>query len=247
MKAELLGVAFEQATMSTAVAQILDAARQGQKGIIVTPNVDHIVMLQDDSDMRRIYGEALFRYADGMPIVWLSRIKKNPLPERVAGSDLLIALCKQAAGTGLNLYFLGGNPGIADKAAVELRKRFAGLNIVGTWCPPFGFEHDNDENEQIINDINSRSVDILFIGVGAPKQEKWADAHIDRLKVGPILCVGASFDFAAGTIKRAPLWIQRIGFEWVWRLASEPGRLWKRYLVQDSRFLPLALKEIFNS
>ncbi len=247
MKTQLLGVSFEQATMSSAVSQILDAARQGQKGIIVTPNVDHIVMLQDDAEMRRIYQEALFRFADGMPIVWLSRfVNANPLPERVAGSDLLIELCKKSAGTGLNLYFMGGNPGIADLAAHKLRQQYDGLNIVGTWCPPFGFEHNPTETELIIDDINSRNVDILFIGVGAPKQEKWADAHIHRLKVGPVLCVGASFDFAAGTIKRAPLWIQNIGFEWVWRLASEPGRLWKRYLLRDSRFIPLALKEIFN-
>jgi N-acetylglucosaminyldiphosphoundecaprenol N-acetyl-beta-D-mannosaminyltransferase len=234
--------------MSSAVSQILDAARRAQKGIVVTPNVDHIVMLQDDADMRRIYKGALFRYADGMPIVWLSKlVKRNPLPERVAGSDLLIALCEKSAGTGLALYFMGGNPGVADKAADKLRKHYDGLNIVGTWCPPMGFEHDPDESERIITDINSRNVAILFIGVGAPKQEKWADAHIDRLKVGPILCVGASFDFAAGTTKRAPKWIQKIGFEWVWRLASDPGRLWKRYLVQDSRFLPLALKEIFKA
>lgn len=248
MKTQLLGISFEQATMSTAIAQILEAARQGQKGIIVTPNVDHIVLLQDDAEMRRIYNEALFRYADGMPIVWLSRfVNKNPLPERVAGSDLLIALCEKSAGTGLNLYFLGGNPGIADLAAKKMCQKYNGLNIVGTWCPPYGFENNPEETELIIADINSRHVDILFVGVGAPKQEKWADAHINRLQVGPVLCVGASFDFAAGTTKRAPLWIQKIGFEWVWRLASEPGRLWKRYLVRDSRFIPLAIKEIFNS
>ena len=247
METKLLGVSFEHATMSSAVSQILDAAREGQKGIVFTPNVDHIVMLQDDAEMRRIYQEALFRYADGMPIVWLSRfVTANPLPERVAGSDLLIALCKKAAGTGLNLYFMGGNPGIAEKAANNLCQQYQGLHIVGTWCPPYGFEHNSTETELIINDINSRNVDILFIGVGAPKQEKWAYAHMHRLQVGPILCVGASFDFAAGTIKRAPLWIQNIGFEWVWRLASEPGRLWKRYLLRDSRFIPLALKEIFN-
>ena len=248
MKTQLLGVSFEQATMASAVAQVLDAARQGKKGLIVTPNVDHIVMLQDDAEMRRIYEKALFRYADGMPIVWLSQfVKRSPLPERVAGSDLLIALCKKSAGTGLNLYFLGGNPGIAEKAAHKLRQQYDGLNIVGTWCPPFGFENNPTESNLIITDINSRNVDILFIGVGAPKQEKWADAHIDRLQVGPILCVGASFDFAAGTTKRAPQWIQKIGLEWVWRLAKEPGRLWKRYLLRDSRFIPLALKEIFNS
>ena len=248
MTVDLFGMSFEQATLSSAVAQILDAARQGRKGIVVTPNVDHIVLIQDDADMQRIYKNALFRYADGMPIVWLSQfIKKSPLPERVAGSDLLIALCKQSAGSGLNLYFLGGNPGIAEKAANKLRQQYSGLHIVGTWCPPFGFENDPVQTGLIINDINSHNVDILFIGVGAPKQEKWADANIDRLQVGPILCVGASFDFAAGTTKRAPQWIQKIGFEWVWRLAGDPGRLWKRYLVRDSRFIPLAFKEIFKS
>ena len=159
----------------------------------------------------------------------------------------MIALCKQSAGSGLNLYFLGGNPGIAEKAANKLRQQYSGLHIVGTWCPPFGFENDPVQTGLIINDINSHNVDILFIGVGAPKQEKWADANIDRLQVGPILCVGASFDFAAGTTKRAPQWIQKIGFEWVWRLAGDPGRLWKRYLVRDSRFIPLAFKEIFKS
>ncbi|NTW83585.1 MAG: WecB/TagA/CpsF family glycosyltransferase [Chlorobiaceae bacterium] len=247
MRTLLCGVSFEQVTFSVAVSQILEAARQGRKGLVVTPNVDHLVMLQDDDEMRRIYQQALFSYADGMPIVWLSRIKKNPLPERVCGSDLLIALCEKSAGTGLNSYFLGGNPGIADQAAGKLRARFPGLNIVGTWCPPFGFEKDKEQTEQIIDDINSKNVDLLFIGVGAPKQEKWADANLDRLKTGPILCVGASFDFAAGSVKRAPLWVQKSGFEWLWRLLSEPRRLWKRYLVRDSRFIPLALREIFKT
>ena len=163
MTVDLFGMSFEQATLSSAVAQILDAARQGRKGIVVTPNVDHIVLIQDDADMQRIYKNALFRYADGMPIVWLSQfIKKSPLPERVAGSDLLIALCKQSAGSGLNLYFLGGNPGIAEKAANKLRQQYSGLHIVGTWCPPFGFENDPVQTGLIINDINSHNVDILF-------------------------------------------------------------------------------------
>lgn len=246
MHTQLCGMSFEQVTLSEAVSQVLDAAKKGQKGLVVTPNVDHLVMLQDDAEMRRIYQQAMFRYADGMPIVWLSRIKKKPLSERVCGSDLLIALCEKSAGTGLNSYFLGGNPGVADLAADKLRARFPGLNIVGTWCPPFGFEKDKEETGQIIDDINAKNVDLLFIGVGAPKQEKWADANLDRIRTGPVLCVGASFDFAAGSVKRAPLWVQNSGFEWLWRLASEPGRLWKRYLVRDSRFIPLALKEIFK-
>jgi|GEM_PF-369037 len=242
---ELLGVSFERATLSSAVHQIINAGIEKKKGLVVTPNVDHIVMLQDDTEMRHIYQNALFRFADGMPIVWLSRILKNKhLPERVTGADLLIAICEKAAKADLNIYFLGGNPGIAEQAAAILKKRFDGLRISGVYCPPFGFEHDPVETDFIVNDINSRNIDILFIGVGAPKQEKWSAKHIDRLQVGPILCIGAAFDFAAGIIKRAPVWIQKSGFEWVWRLASEPARMWKRYLVRDSRFIPLAIREI---
>ena len=245
---ELLGISFERATLFSATTQILNAGMQKKKGLIVTPNVDHIVMLQDDAEMRLIYQNALFRYADGMPIVWLSRILKSKnLPERVTGADLLITICEKAAKTDLNIYFLGGNPGIAQQAAKKLQAQFHGLKISGICCPPFGFENDPVETDFIIDNINSRNVDILFIGVGAPKQEKWAAKHIDRLHVGPVLCIGAAFDFAAGIIKRAPLWVQKSGFEWVWRLASEPGRMWKRYLVRDSRFIPLAIKEISKS
>jgi N-acetylglucosaminyldiphosphoundecaprenol N-acetyl-beta-D-mannosaminyltransferase len=245
MQTELLGILFEQLTLSEAASQVVEAARQSRKGIIVTPNVDHIVMLQDDAEMRQIYQEALFRYADGMPLVWLSKlVSARPLPERVTGSDLIISVCEKAAGSGLNIYFMGGNPGVAEKAAHKLQNTFKGLNIIGTSCPPFGFEKNAVETDRIIADINALNVDILFIGVGAPKQEKWAAANMDRLNVGPILCVGAAFDFAAGIIKRAPVVVQKSGFEWAWRLACEPTRLWRRYILRDSRFLPLAFKEI---
>jgi len=248
MQIELLGILFERATLSSAVAQVIKAGKEKKKGLVVTPNVDHIVMLQDDSDMKHIYDNALFRYADGMPIVWLSKIVKGEsLPERVTGADLLIAVCEEAAKNDLNIYFLGGNPGIAEQAATKLKRKFAGLKISGIYSPPFGFEHRQEETDWIINDINSRNIHILFIGVGAPKQEKWAAKHSDRLQVGPILCVGAAFDFAAGVINRAPLWVQKSGCEWLWRLASEPSRMWRRYLVRDSRFIPLALKELSKS
>jgi len=248
MQTELLGISFERATLSSAVTQIINAGKEKRKGLVVTPNVDHIVMLQEDTDMQRIYGNALFRYADGMPIVWLSKIVTGKsLPERVTGADLLIAVCEEAAKTDLNIYFLGGNPGIAQQAATKLKSKFAGLKISGIYCPPFGFENSPEETNWIINDINARNVDILFIGVGAPKQEKWADRQSDRLQVGPILCVGAAFDFAAGVINRAPLWVQKSGCEWIWRLASEPTRMWRRYLIRDSRFIPLALKELSKS
>jgi exopolysaccharide biosynthesis WecB/TagA/CpsF family protein len=245
---KLFNLDFNSVSLYGAVRQIISAAQQKQKGLVVTPNVDHVVMLLDDYEMRCIYKAALFRYADGMPIVWLSRlVSNNSLPERVTGADLLPHVCKAAAGNDLNLYFLGGNPGIVEKAADNMRRLYPGVSIVGAYCPPFGFEHDPEESQRIIDDINSRNVHILFIGVGTPKQEKWAAAHLDRLQVGPILCIGAALDFAAGTSKRAPVWVQRSGMEWFWRLASDPRRLWRRYLLRDSRFIPLAWRELTTS
>ena len=245
MTCRIFDIEFERGTLDQAVEQVLAAARDGRKGLVVTPNVDHVILHNDDAEVRRLYREALFRYPDGMPIVWFSRLASNrPLPERVTGADLLPAVCRKSVGRGLNIYFLGGNPGVAERAAEALRTLYPGVQIVGTFCPDFGFEHDPAQNDRIIADINARNVQILFVGVGAPKQEKWAAAHLERLKVGPILCVGAAFDFAAGSIKRAPRWVSNASLEWVWRLASEPRRLWKRYLVRGSRYLPLMWREL---
>lgn len=241
---------FSTLTLHQATTQIIIAAKAKTKGLVVTPNVDHIVMMQSDNEMKNIYQHALYVFADGMPIVWLSRMisgKSKGLPERVTGADLLPKVCAIAAQTGLCIYFLGGNPGVAAKAAQNLSATYPGLKIVGVYSPPFGFEKDPNETKRIVEDINRQGTDILFVGVGAPKQEKWAWANLPQLKTGPILCVGAAFDFSAGSLRRAPEMIQRVGFEWFWRLINDPLRLWRRYLLRDSRFLPIALREICNA
>jgi N-acetylglucosaminyldiphosphoundecaprenol N-acetyl-beta-D-mannosaminyltransferase len=244
-KSKIFALYFQPVTLSEAANQVLIAAVERRKGLVVTPNVDHVVMLNEDKEMRRIYEDAILLYADGMPLVWLSKILPvDPLPERVTGADLLPLVCARSAGQRLRIYLLGGNPGVADRAAVEMTRQYPGLIVAGTYCPPFGFEHDPEETSKIVADINSRRVDILFIGVGAPKQEKWAAANLEELSVGPILCVGASFDFAAGVIKRAPAILQNAGLEWLWRLAMEPRRLWKRYLLRGIRFVPIVWQEL---
>jgi N-acetylglucosaminyldiphosphoundecaprenol N-acetyl-beta-D-mannosaminyltransferase len=240
---------FNTLTLEKASQEIVSFALAGDKGIVVTPNVDHIMMLEYDHEMRTIYKHARFVFADGMPIVLLSKILASGnggLPERVTGADMLPQVCSIASRHDLGIYFLGGEPGIAEKAARNLTKIYPGLKIVGIYSPPFGFELDPDESKRIVERINSCGTDILFIGVGAPKQEKWAWANMDQLQVGPILCVGAAFDFMAGDIKRAPRVMQKIGLEWFWRLINEPGRLWKRYLLRDSRFIFLAFREIYR-
>lgn len=242
---KMFGLDFQAVTLKQAAMDIAAAGRNRHNSIVVTPNVDHVVMLQDDKEMRDIYQRADFVYADGMPVVWTSRFSGGArLPERVTGADLLFEVCALAAKQSLKVVFVGGMPGIADQARLSLGKLYPGLNVVGCYCPPFGFENSEQESQKIIDFCNRLQPDIMFIGVGAPKQEKWAAKHMARLDVGPILCVGAAFDFAAGHIKRAPALVQRCGMEWAWRLASEPGRLWRRYLLRDSKFLGIALREI---
>jgi len=239
----MFGLPFTCCTTQEAGALIIKAAKEKQKCLVVTPNVDHLVQMADDLEMQKVFQQARFCFADGMPLVWFSRLIRAPLPGRVTGADLLPEIAEQASTCGISVYFLGGLTGVAETASIKLQEKFSGLKVAGTYCPPFGFEHDQAECAKIVAKVNQSGADILFVGVGAPKQEKWAVAHMDQLDVGPILGVGASFDFASGMIKRAPVVFQKLGAEWFWRMIKEPGRLWKRYLLRDSRFIFMAFKE----
>lgn len=242
---EMFGLRFERVALAGAVAQVITAARTRTTGLVVTPNVDQIVKFGADPFMHEVYRSALHVYADGMPLAWLSHLLGcRGLPGRVTGADLLPAVCCQAAEEGLGVFFCGGDPGVAQAAADCMRARFAGLVVAGVNCPPHGFERDADGSARLVDEINRSGADILFLGVGAPKQEKWGFNQLARLQVGPILCVGAAFSFAAGLVRRAPLVVRRCGMEWAWRLALEPRRLWRRYLVDDMRIFVLAWREV---
>lgn len=244
-KVEMFGLEYCACGLHEAAQLIVDAA--DRKGLVTTPNVDHVMSMQDDEEMFEIYRNAMFCFADGMPLVWFSRcFRGKGLPRRVTGADLLPEVARLAAHHGLKLFFLGGLPGVAEQASIRLRHENPSLCVAGTYCPPFGFEKDELESERIVRMINDSGADLLFIGVGAPKQEKWAAKYMDKLHVGPIIGVGAAFDFAAGTIKRAPRWMQRNGLEWIWRLKQEPDRLWRRYILRDSQFIFLVMKELLQ-
>jgi len=210
---------------------------------IVTPNVDHIVKIQNDTEFLNVYKDASLVLPDGMPILWAAKFLKSPLKEKISGSDLFPALCAVAAERDYRIFFLGGREGSAQKAAEVLKAKHNNLKIVGYYSPPFGFENRKTENEKIINMIKEAGPDILFVGLGAPKQEKWIYKYRDRYRVPVSIGIGVSFEFVAGMIKRAPLWMQKTGLEWLWRLMMEPGRLWKRYLINDMRFFWLVFKQ----
>jgi N-acetylglucosaminyldiphosphoundecaprenol N-acetyl-beta-D-mannosaminyltransferase len=231
-----MGVDVHAVTQQQAVDHIIRELQQGRGGHVITPNLDHLRRARYDLSFAALLEEAQLVVPDGMPLIWASRILGNRLPERVAGSDLMVDLCGAAAVTGHSVYLLGGDPNVAEKAAAELLRRFPGLKIAGTHCPPIGFEDNPQALGNIINLLSSSRPDIVFVALGSPKQERLMS------RIGPILPrawwlgVGISFSFLSGDVRRAPRWMQKIGAEWLFRLTQEPRRLFKRYIVHGIPF-----------
>jgi len=236
---KLLGVEIDNVTFDETLLAIDRLVGWKIPSYIVTPNVDHLITLQEDTFFREIYKNATLVVPDGVPLLWAARFLGTPLTERVTGADLFSAVCQLAADKGFTLFFLGGFPGVAAKAKALLEKRYPEIKIVGTYSPPFGFEKDSQEIEHICSVILESTPDLLFVGLGAPKQEKFIWEYRDIIHVPVSIGVGAAFDFVVGTIRRAPIWVQRCGLEWLFRLSMEPRRLFKRYILKDLVFFKL--------
>jgi N-acetylglucosaminyldiphosphoundecaprenol N-acetyl-beta-D-mannosaminyltransferase len=242
---ELLGVTIDPLRMDQAAAQVLAWVDNGPPRCryVVTPNVDHVVMLQHHAGLQAAYREAGLILADGAPVIWASHLLGKPLPERVAGSDLTPALFDLAdddqarAGRPLRVYLLGAAPGVADRAAENIHRRWPGVKVVGTYSPPLGFEKDTAENLRILARIADARPEVLIVGLGAPKQELWIHQHAGGIQARVALCVGATIDFLAGEKSRAPRWMQQAGLEWLHRVLSEPRRLAARY-AKDAWIFP---------
>ena len=229
-----------------AVDLLMELAHGDRPAYVVTANVDHMVRFSKDPDVRPLYTEADLVVADGMPLIWASRLLGTPLPQRVAGSDLFPALSARAANEDASVFLLGGAPGTARRAAEILQARHPKLRVAGTFCPDFGFEKDPAQAARVVDAVRAAKPDILFVGLGSPKQERWIVANRfacgARLSIG----VGISFSFLCGDVVRAPRWMQRAGLEWAHRLIQEPQRLWKRYLVQDMTFFALVARSLLK-
>lgn len=242
----LFGVELDAVRLPEAVARIRDWTAEpfATCRFVVTPNVDHIVQLQTHEEMRQAYREASLAIADGQPIVWASRWLGRPLPERVAGSDLVPQLFASAtAEQPLRVMLLGAGPGVGLRAAERIRQSWPHVEIVAVDSPPLGFEHRAEENERILRLVAETAPHLLIVGLGAPKQEIWTLKHRDRLRANVALCVGATIDFLAGDQHRAPAWMRRSGLEWFYRLLCEPRRLAKRYLRDAWHFPQLIWEE----
>lgn len=204
--------------------------------IIFTPNVDFLVNAYYNNYFKKVLNSSDICVPDGKPLIWASKFLGNPLKEKVAGSDLFFKLCDKSRLYGYKIFLLGSMDDIAFIAKNKLEHRFPGINIVGAYSPSYNFNNNHREINKIINMIMNAKPDILFVGVGSPKQEFFIHNYKDQYKVPISIGVGASIDFAAGVKKIPPTWMKNIGLAWLWRLFSDPKRLWKRYLIKDMKF-----------
>lgn len=242
MKVSVANVNFDNVTMEEAVTRIVQMAQKTDTPRhICTGNLDHLATLAHDEEFLRVYQSADLILADGAPVVWLSHLNPpqagGPLRERVTGSDLFWELARASATTGLRLFFLGGAVGAADGAARVVCDRYPTAQVCGAYCPPADTFCSEAEQAHIQSILRAARPDILLVGLGAPKQEKWIAANKARLGIPVSIGVGGSFEMASGTVRRAPLWMQHAGMEWVYRLFQEPTRLWRRYFLKDVPFL----------
>jgi N-acetylglucosaminyldiphosphoundecaprenol N-acetyl-beta-D-mannosaminyltransferase len=229
---ELGGVLIDLVDHRSAAERIRDFLGSGRSNQIVTVNLDFLAIAQRNSSFRDTLNVADLAVADGMPLVWLSRLRGQRIPQRLTGVELVDECCRLAVASGSSVFLLGAAPGVAAVAADRLRERFPGLRIAGVYAPPFRPLSD-EENERILQEVGAARPDFLFVALGAPQQDVWIRANRDRLDVPVSMGIGCVLDLHAGRIARAPLWMQQYGLEWLFRLLQEPNRLWRRYIVDD--------------
>ncbi len=227
---DLLGAELHAITEAQTVDLVISELAAGNDGSILTMNLDHLRRHTRDEICRGLYSRATLHVADGMPLIWASRLQGTPLPERVTGSNLIWSLSDAAAEAGRTVFLLGGEPGTAEDAAEVLEYKYPNLDICGTWCPDFGFEKSTDDMTAMTEALINAKPDIVYVALGTPKQDKLIEILRDYLPATWWVGVGISFSFVTGDVNRAPQWMQDNGLEWIHRLMQEPGRLSKRYL-----------------
>ena len=233
---DLLGVEVSAASMDTALDQLSSWIEEGRSAYVCASDSNGVVGASKDADLRRVYNESGMLLPDGMPLVWAGKYAGFRDMTRVCGPDLMPALLELSAAKGWSSYFYGGAPGAADELAEHFRQRFPGLKVAGTTSPPFR-PLTEEELAHDASVINHSGAAIVWVGLGAPKQERWMAENIHRFERSVLIGVGAAFDMYSGRVRRAPVWAQRHGLEWAFRLAQEPRRLWRRY----SRVIPALL------
>ncbi|MDX1545625.1 MAG: WecB/TagA/CpsF family glycosyltransferase [Rhodothermales bacterium] len=242
---DILGLRVSAVDIPRALATIDGWIARREPRYACVSNVHSVMESWDDPALRRIHNEAGLVTPDGMPLVWISRLRGRRHVRRVYGPDLMLALCAHGLERGYRHYFYGGADGVAGDLARRLGERFPGLVVAGAETPPFR-PLTPEEDAAAVERINAARPDVVWVGLGMPKQERWMHAHVGRIEAPALIGVGAAFDFHTGRKPQAPAWMQRTGLEWAFRLATEPRRLAGRYLRHNPRFVGLALLELMR-
>lgn len=232
--------------MDVALRTVCQWADLGRSDFVCFRDVHGVMADRKDPVLHAAHKKAGMVVPDGMPLVWTSRARGHEDVGRVSGPDFMLKMCEHSVSAGYKHYLYGGAPGVAEKLALSLKDRFPGILIVGTYCPPFR-KLTPEEDDAIIRHISGSQAQFVWIGLGSPKQEHWMADHVGRIPGAILFGVGAAFDFHAGVKKRAPQWMQKTGLEWLYRLLSEPGRLWRRYVLMAPHFVFAVLWQSIRS
>jgi N-acetylglucosaminyldiphosphoundecaprenol N-acetyl-beta-D-mannosaminyltransferase len=233
---DIYGMAIQAVTRDDLEKTVIGELERDAGGWLLPANLEVMRQFRSEHELRRLLSHADVLVADGQPIVWASRIANRSLPERVAGSDLIFTLTARAAENGRSIFLLGGSVGAAEEAAQRLVGSHPGLNVAGTACPPLGFERSPNSVAALIEHVQTSAPDIVFVGLGFPKQERLIFEMRKVLPAAWFVSCGVSIDFAGGVVRRAPTWTHNIGLEWLYRLCREPRKLFRRYLVHGPPF-----------
>ena len=242
----VLGVRVDTVQIPDVIARMEEwiARREGCRFVAVT-GMHGVTEAQHDAEFKTILNAAGLVVADGMPLVWIGRRYGFEMRRRVYGPELMETFCKETAEKGYRHYFYGGAPGVGEELAARFVSRFPGMVVAGTYSPPFR-SLTREEDGEVIQAIEVAQADIVWVGLSTPKQERWMYEHRERLNIPVLVGVGAAFDFHTGRIAQAPEWMRERGLEWLFRLAMEPRRLWRRYLVYGAEFAALVLLELLG-
>lgn len=241
-KQKLLNTFVNNLTMQEAIDRINCLIDGGKKSYVVAVNVDVIIKIENDPKLKKITDKADLVIVDGQPLVWISKLHREPIKQKISGSDLVPLLCENAAKLGHRIFIIGGKDGIAQKAKANLEKKYPNIKIAGTYAPPLDFEKNQEELDKINSMISEVHPDLLIACFGCPKQEKWIFDNYQKYDAKVSVCAGATVDFLAGNVKRAPKWMSDHGLEWFYRFLQEPKRLFKRYFIDDVKILKLVFK-----
>ena len=241
-KQRLLNTDVNNLSWEEVLPAIEELIEQGDPAYIVEINVDVVLKMEKDPYLNQIADRADMVLVDGQPLVWIAKWHKRPIKAKISGSDLVEALCKLAGDKGYSIFILGGAEGVGEQAAEKMLAKYPGMKVAGTYAPPWGFENDEAEQDAINEMISSAQPDILFACLGCPKQEKWVYENYRKHGAKVSVCAGASVDFMAERVKRAPTWMSDHGLEWFYRFLMEPKRLFKRYFIDDVKIIRLIWK-----